>query len=716
MAQMAITLAFETLKAQLELAGKTILLDEFVLANIPGQDPSLPIDRAEGAPATKHIVYTRAVTQSGFVNPNAVIYSLIMDTAIGDFDFNWIGLRNKASGVIAAISHIPTISKTKSVPGVKNGNSVTRSMMMSFLGAQSATGITVDAATWQIDFTARLFGIDEAERLDNIDHYGKAAFLSSGYQVIKSGSSYKAKQGTGYVGGLRCHAAGDLTISGAAKSMGIYLDASWQGGLTSEWQTVVSLKASKQVLTDYVDSTGLAHYVTKLADINRAGNVIDCRFLGGTPAFERKDNAATNSEIDSNSEADKHVKLPQFWRGITQKITAAFNSRQVNTTGALQGGGALSANRTLSIKDASTAQKGAVQLSDSVTSTSRVLGSTPKATKTAFDKAVTAETNAIKHADSVASSAQTNAINHANTASNSAETNAKKHADTVAGKAETNANNHANSVATHAETNAKNFAQSLVDRVVGGASGAYDTLKELQNELQGNDNAITALTNAIATKLDKTATAVNSTKLEGKTKAQVIAQARAGLSPNTWRPVSDSVSNTSKTTSASCLAVKTAFDKAVLALNTASQGLPTGIPMPWPLATPPTGWLECRGQTFNKATYPELAIAYPSGVLDDLRDQTIKGWGHGQGIDPGREILSKQGDAIRNIQGSFSGLRTSGGTTGTGVFAKNGSGTYGAAHGTVNDASILFDASLVVPTASENRVKNTAYMYIVRAA
>jgi hypothetical protein len=511
MAQMAITLAFETLKAQRELAGQSIVLDEFVLANIPSQDPSLPIDRAEGMPATKHIVYTRAVTQSGFVNPNAVIYSLIMDTTIGNFDFNWIGLRNKASGVIAAISHIPVISKTMSVPGVKNGNSVTRSLIMSFLGAQSATGITVNAATWQIDFTARLSGMDEVERLANIDHYGRAAFLNSGYQVIKSGSSYKTKAGVGYVGGLRCHAPADLVISGVAKSMGIYLDASWQGGLTSQWQAAVSIKASAQELTDYVDSTGFAHYVTKLADINSAGAVIDQRLLGGTPAVERKDNAATNSDIDNGSSAEKHIKLTQFWRGISNKITAAFNNRSVNTTGALIGGGSLAINRTLSIKDATTEQKGAVQLEDSVVSTSTSMAAAPNSVRIAHERAIAAENNANTHTD------------------------------------------------------------NRVSQLLGGApAAALDTIKELGDALQENDSEIAAINATISTKAAKTELAAhvgNNANPHGVTKAHVGLQ-----NVNNW-PATSATNDTSTSKYAVAAGVKAAMDKAIAALNRANASV-----------------------------------------------------------------------------------------------------------------------------------------------
>ncbi|KAB7666336.1 phage tail protein [Plesiomonas shigelloides] len=70
--------------------------------------------------------------------------------------------------------------------------------------------------------------------------------------------------------------------------------------------------------------------------------------------------------------------------------------------------------------------------------------------------------------------------------------------------------------------------------------------------------------------------------------------------------------------------------------------LPVGIPQPWPQATPPTGWLKCNGAAFDKARYPKLAQAYPSGVLPDLRGEFIRGWDDGRGIDVGRALLSTQ--------------------------------------------------------------------------
>nr|WP_265331735.1 hypothetical protein [Yersinia enterocolitica] len=49
-----------------------------------------------------------------------------------------------------------------------------------------------------------------------------------------------------------------------------------------------------------------------------------------------------------------------------------------------------------------------------------------------------------------------------------------------------------------------------------------------------------------------------------------------------------------------------------------------------------------------------MALAYPSGVLPDLRGLFIRGWDNGRNLDGGRTLLSVQGDASRRVTGSFS--------------------------------------------------------------
>ncbi|OWO84025.1 DNA-packaging protein [Photorhabdus luminescens] len=162
-------------------------------------------------------------------------------------------------------------------------------------------------------------------------------------------------------------------------------------------------------------------------------------------------------------------------------------------------------------------------------------------------------------------------------------------------------------------------------------------------------------------------------------------------------------------------------------IKTANE-IPVGSPIPWPLPHPPFGYFTCNGSAFNRLQYPKLAEAYPDGRLPDLRGEFIRGWDDGRGIDSGRGVLTHQGDAIRNIQGSFPGAITYGfEQAAKGVFygsANFGVGTDGSAksvgHFTPDVVYTAygfgFDASRVVPVAPENRPRNIAFNYIVRAA
>ncbi|HCP4020487.1 TPA: tail fiber protein [Escherichia coli] len=72
------------------------------------------------------------------------------------------------------------------------------------------------------------------------------------------------------------------------------------------------------------------------------------------------------------------------------------------------------------------------------------------------------------------------------------------------------------------------------------------------------------------------------------------------------------------------------------------SALPVGVPVPWPTATPPAGWLKCDGRSFTKEQYPVLARAYPTLRLPDLRGEFIRGWDDGRGVDTRRSLLSGQ--------------------------------------------------------------------------
>ncbi|MVV51922.1 phage tail protein [Pseudomonas sp. PB120] len=272
----SITLAGESLIAQKHVAQQGLDVVRFIFANVPGLDPSGPVDRAAPKPAAGQIVHVYDIPgeNAGYVNPNQVVYSSQIGSDIGDWDFNWIGLET-AEGVLFAVAYVPLQIKRRNIPPLQIGNNLTRNFLVAFDGAQALTGITIDASTWQHDFTVRLAGIDERERLSNRDIFGRACFFGSSLQVEKVGSVYQVKPGTAYIDGIRLERTAALPIVPPAFPTTVWLDVALQremSDVVASWQVVFG--ADKP---DFTDSAGVRHYCVAIADLTNANTLIDRR-------------------------------------------------------------------------------------------------------------------------------------------------------------------------------------------------------------------------------------------------------------------------------------------------------------------------------------------------------------------------------------------------------------------------------------------------------
>lgn len=76
-------------------------------------------------------------------------------------------------------------------------------------------------------------------------------------------------------------------------------------------------------------------------------------------------------------------------------------------------------------------------------------------------------------------------------------------------------------------------------------------------------------------------------------------------------------------------------------VNPPYEYYPVGAPIPWPSDIPPANHVLMQGQSFDKSAYPLLAVAYPAGVIPDMRGQTIKG------NPTGRGVLTQEQDGIK---------------------------------------------------------------------
>ncbi|THJ87334.1 phage tail protein [Escherichia coli] len=149
------------------------------------------------------------------------------------------------------------------------------------------------------------------------------------------------------------------------------------------------------------------------------------------------------------------------------------------------------------------------------------------------------------------------------------------------------------------------FVQAAITALINGAPATLDTLKEIAAAINNDPKFSTTINNALSGKqpLDETLT-----HLSGKDVAGLLAYLGLGE----------------------------------------GSALPVGVPVPWPSATPPTGWLKCNGAAFSAEEYPGLAKVYPTNKLPDLRGEFIRGWDDGRGIDAVRALLSLQNGGVES--------------------------------------------------------------------
>ncbi|ATR85172.1 hypothetical protein CS390_22950 [Pseudomonas sp. HLS-6] len=278
----SITLAGESLIANKQAAHEGLKVARFIFANVPGINPSDPVNRAAAKPAAAQIVHVHQIPDenSGYVSPNQVVYSAQIGSDVGDWDFNWVGLET-IEGVLFAVAYVPLQQKRRNILPLQIGNNLTRNFLVKFDGAQALTGISIDASTWQHDFTVRLAGIDERARLSNHNIFGEACFFGSSLQLEKVGSVYQIKPGQAYVGGIRLVQSTPLPVVPPAFPTKAWLDVSLQRELSdvvARWQVVFA--ADK---TNYIDSAGVWHYCVAIADLTNANTLIDRRSVEEIP-------------------------------------------------------------------------------------------------------------------------------------------------------------------------------------------------------------------------------------------------------------------------------------------------------------------------------------------------------------------------------------------------------------------------------------------------
>ncbi|EFH8305663.1 phage tail collar protein [Escherichia coli HVH 91 (4-4638751)] len=299
------------------------------------------------------------------------------------------------------------------------------------------------------------------------------------------------------------------------------------------------------------------------------------------------------------------------------------------------------------------------------------------------------------------------------------------------------------------------FVQAALTALINGAPATLDTLKEIAAAINNDPKFSTTINNALALKaplsspaLTGTPTAptaaqsVNNTQIATTAFVKSAIAAMVGSAPaalDTLNELAAALGNDPNfaTTMVNALSGKQPLDNTLTNLSGKDvaglltylglgegSALPVGVPVPWPSATPPTGWLKCNGAAFSAEEYPELAKAYPTNKLPDLRGEFIRGWDDGRGIDAGRVLLSIQTGMLekhRHIVVANDGYDTKDEwelatifkktyTQGRGLDATNTGGSL------IPSPTLHSRGSIGNTGGSETRPRNIAFNYIVRAA
>ncbi|HDS8164740.1 TPA: tail fiber protein [Escherichia coli] len=284
-------------------------------------------------------------------------------------------------------------------------------------------------------------------------------------------------------------------------------------------------------------------------------------------------------------------------------------------------------------QDATTTRKGIVQLSSATNSTSETLAATPKAVKAAYDLAAGKAPVSHTHPWSQITGVPAASLTAKGTVQLSSATDSQSETEAATPKAVKAAYDLAAGKAPVSHTH----PWSQITGVPAASLTAKGTV-QLSSAINSTSEILAATPKAVKAAYDLA---------NGKQPADATLTALAGLATAADRlPYFTGADR-------AALATLTAIGRAIIAkgsikdvLNYLGLGegsaLPVGVPVPWPTATPPAGWLKCDGRSFTKEQYPVLARAYPTLRLPDLRGEFIRGWDDGRGVDTRRSLLSGQ--------------------------------------------------------------------------
>ncbi|EPD7348919.1 tail fiber protein, partial [Escherichia coli] len=316
--------------------------------------------------------------------------------------------------------------------------------------------------------------------------------------------------------------------------------------------------------------------------------------ITGVPSASLTAKGTVQLSSATNSESETEAATPKAVKALHDMVTSKYTGQ-----------------------DATTGRKGIVQLSSATNSNSETLAATPRAVKAAYDLAARKAPASHTHPWNQITGVPSASLTAKGTVQLSSATNSNSETLAATPRAVKAAYDLAASKASASHTHPWN----QITGVPSASLTAKGTV-QLSSATNSNSETLAATPKAVKAAYD-------------------LANSKAAAAhTHRWAQITDApVFSSVARVIMGKQSIKDILD--YLGLGEGSA-LPVGVPVPWPTATPPAGWLKCDGRSFTKEQYPVLARAYPTLRLPDLRGEFIRGWDDGRGVDTRRSLLSGQ--------------------------------------------------------------------------
>lgn len=298
-----------------------LLADQILFAYIDGQDSTQQPPITENVPA--EIAHTASVTRASNLNADTAVFSTVLASDVGDFQFNWLGLYNSEYDVLIQVSYEPTQQKI-ATDGPTVGNVLAKGLALQVLGGQSVLNMQTATQSWQIDFTGRQKSAEEIQRNAMRGVYGSGAYVTTAGAVTKGASVYQVTAGQAIIDGLRVDVpATDTAIASDNPPenypFNVYAEV-WQQVDANAVTNHCEIVTSQTALTETTDAGGNIRTRVLLATLDDENTITDereyvidaltlARPATLTKAGQVSLSSATDSESETEAATPKAVKI-----------------------------------------------------------------------------------------------------------------------------------------------------------------------------------------------------------------------------------------------------------------------------------------------------------------------------------------------------------------------------------------------------------------------